>query len=78
MLSTYLLRLKYIYCLNTVYPKKTKEQAMDTSTLEQQTPVFMSQNTELMAQLPGNIVTKSTNYNHKSQNRINCKNFQIF
>ena len=37
-------------------PQKTKEQAMDTSTLEQQTPVFMSQNTELMAQLPGNIV----------------------
>ena len=58
-------------------PKKTKEQAMDSSSLEQQIPVFMSQNPELMAQLPGNI-TKSTNYNHKSQNRIKCKNFQIF
>ena len=33
---------------------------MDTSSLEQQIPVFMSQNPELMAQLPGNIVTKST------------------
>ena len=50
---------------------------MDCSSLEQQIPVFSSQNPELMAQLPGNI-TKSTNYNNKSQNRMKCKNFQIF
>ena len=50
---------------------------MDSSSLEHQIPAFMSQNPDLMAQFPGNI-TKSTNYNNKSQNRMKCKNFQIF
>ena len=51
---------------------KNKEQAMDSSSLENQIPAFMSKNPDLMAQLPGNI-TKSSNFNHKPHDRIQCK-----
>ena len=50
---------------------KNKEQAMDSSSLENQIPAFMSKNPDLMAQLPGNI-TKSSNFNYKPHDRIQC------